>query len=40
MWRQFLHVGARRNLTGLCHWLLRLGDDVNRADILGRTAQE
>jgi len=33
-----LHVAARRNLAGLCHWLLRLGVDVNRADILGRTA--
>ncbi|RME98737.1 MAG: ankyrin repeat domain-containing protein [Alphaproteobacteria bacterium] len=33
-----LHVAARRNLTGLCHWLLCLGADVNRADILGRTA--
>lgn len=33
-----LHVAARRNLTGLCRWLLRLGADVNRSDILGRTA--
>jgi ankyrin repeat protein len=33
-----LHVAARRNLAGLCRWLLRLGADANRADILGRTA--
>jgi len=33
-----LHVAARRNLTGLCSWLLRCGADVNRTDILGRTA--
>jgi len=33
-----LHVAARRNLAGLCSWLLRCGADVNRTDILGRTA--
>ena len=33
-----LHVAARRNLAGLCRWLLDHGADVNRADILGRTA--
>ena len=33
-----LHVAARRNLAGLCGWLLDHGADVNRVDILGRTA--
>ena len=33
-----LHVAARRNLAGLCRWLLDRGADVNRTDILGRTA--
>jgi len=31
-------MAARRNLVGLCRWLLRLGADVNRTDILDRTA--
>jgi len=33
-----LHVAARKNWTPLCRWLLQLGADVNRADILGRAA--
>jgi len=33
-----LHVAARRNLAGLCRWLLDHGADVNRTDRLGRTA--
>ncbi|MCA8927017.1 MAG: ankyrin repeat domain-containing protein [Alphaproteobacteria bacterium] len=33
-----MHVVARRNLAGLCRWLLDRGADANRADILGRTA--
>ena len=33
-----LHVAARRNLAGLCRWLLDRGAGVDRADILGRTA--
>jgi len=33
-----LHVAARRNVAGLCRWLLDHGANVNRTDILGRTA--
>lgn len=33
-----LHFAARRNLAGICRWLLRLGANVNRTDILDRTA--
>lgn len=33
-----LHAAARRNLAGLCRWLVDRGADVDRADILGRTA--
>ena len=32
-----LHMAARRNLAGLCLWLLRLGADVNRTDIRDMT---
>lgn len=32
-----LHVAAKRNRVGLCYWLLRLGADVNRADIRDMT---
>ena len=33
-----MHFAARRNLAGICRWLLRLGANVNRTDILDRTA--
>jgi len=32
-----LHMAAKRNRAGLCHWLLRLGADVNRTDIRDMT---
>jgi len=32
-----LHMAAKRNRAGLCHWLLRLGAGVNRADIRDMT---
>ncbi len=36
--KTLLHITARRNLSGICRWLLRHGVDVNRTDILDRTA--
>lgn len=36
--QSLLHLAARRNLSGLCRWLLRFGANVDRTDILGRTA--
>lgn len=30
-------MAARRNLAGLCRWLLRFGTNVDRTDILDRT---
>jgi ankyrin repeat protein len=33
----FLHVAAKRNRAGLCHWLLRFGADVNGTDIRDMT---
>lgn len=35
--RTLLHLAAERNHAGLCRWLLRLGSDVNRVDLLGQT---
>lgn len=32
-----LHLAAKRNRAGLCHWLLRFGADVNGTDIRDMT---